>query len=147
MEHHYYTTRPAGDLHAWIELEDGTVYDPTPLPDDMAWGCLCMIRGIKKDTLNKPHYEAYKGRKRTNAVKRLDKMLDDRLASLEAMGVLDMMKNHDPEELKKKKYAVTGNCFWNARAWSKHHQHIPHKIQYGKQGWDTNNGEIWWEYG
>ncbi len=138
-------TRPVGDLHAWIEMADGTIYDPTPNPDTM--GLIITTRNLDTSKLDERRYEPFKGRKRSNALKRLNKFLDQHQAEIEEMGMVEMEGPWNFEYLKRINYKEDGNCFRNCRAWSSHNQDKPHKIQYGKCGWATKDGGVWFEWG
>ena len=125
--------------------EDGTIFDPTPDPEGM--GIITAKQNLDKSKLSERRYEPYKGRKKTNALKRLNNFLDEKLQDVKELGVEDMELGHNFEYLKSIDYKCEGNCFWNCRAWSKDHPSIPHKIQYGKCGWATTDGGVWYEWG
>ncbi len=131
------------DLHSWIELEDGTIIDPTPPPSYMT--VMRMMRNLDGKQINNPVYSPYEGSKLEYAVEKLDEVLEGKLKKeIEDRG--HICGNADPDFLKKYGY-MPGNCFWNARAWSHFNKDVPHTIRYGKQGWVQKTGRVWWELG
>jgi hypothetical protein len=123
------------DVHSWIELKNGDIFDPTNL-DGMLPMMLLTMRGVvaTKDTMV---YEAYTG----------DEL---RAAISEWLRIRPVPRGEESQMcaiIRAAGYSTPDNCLLNTEAWLNDNPNIGAKRRFGRAGWRREDGSIWWEWG
>jgi len=130
------------DLHAWVELEDGTILDYDN--NNVDYASVRSTNGLTE----KQHYHKLS--------KHVNKQVYRELVKKVIMPYMrDIKKNNSRIDFKDTKElwryceqleiaCPSGHCFFRAYVYQKK---FGGKIQIGSMGWENPKGEIWWEFG
>lgn len=125
------------DIHCWIQLDNGTIFDPTPIANQQS---IFLIRGIDDD---KRFYSPYSNDNLRKATKDVFAMIKHVHTISQNSGT---SKDQYHNGIRFNHYSEPSNCIMNCFHWLLDNKGKG-KMIIGKMGWKTKSGNIWWEFG
>lgn len=130
------------DLHAWVELEDGTILDYDN--NNVEYASIRRTNGLT----DKRHYHKLPKHVNKQVFREiLKKVLLPYIKGARAKNPHVDFK--DTEQLYRYYCALerevpSGHCFFRSYV---HQKKFGGKIHFGSMGWENPKGDIWWEFG